>query len=365
MASRFNLTITLPNKLNSCSPRTCEAELRSTYKIEHHICDSLHGKVYAARKVADDEHVAIKTFSAEERNAPRSYAQSAEQDFHLEMKGYRLLAEAFPGQCKITSPFVTMSAAKFDSKEQYGYIVSEYVQSVDLFEYVATNYRDQGMPHSDVVVCFNAMVQAMNSLKKKNLTHGDISLENWIWDKRHPTQIKLIDYSTVQELGAQRAGEGTSIKLGFVPPEGFKYGFHLMRPECHDMFALGVCLFIMLTGIPPFLRSWYSHESVLMNGSDARADLRQWKYYAGFLFDNPEALRHCHPLRQITPTFRHVLVNLLSEYPQRRWCAEQLHEYWSLNFPPQATSSTAQGCRSDALEQQDSLLECTNEKQIS
>jgi calcium-dependent protein kinase len=93
------------------------------------------------------------------------------------------------------------------------------------------------------------MLLALNYIHSRGVVHGDIKLENFMYDQQESNHLKLIDFgfSKISQL----SGEGKSGfigTLGYTAPELFEDKF---SSQC-DMWSLGVIVFSLLTGDMPF-----------------------------------------------------------------------------------------------------------------
>jgi serine/threonine protein kinase len=102
---------------------------------------------------------------------------------------------------------------------------------------------------------FKQMVNGLIYLHSNNIAHRDIKLENFIVDRNF--NIKFIDFGFCCEIKDTKGDLVTHTKVigteGYMAPEFFserKYNANRI-----DIFALGVCLFCMIVGVPPFAKA--------------------------------------------------------------------------------------------------------------
>ena len=126
-------------------------------------------------------------------------------------------------------------------------IVMEYVKGKSLYQYIR---KKPGMKIGNENECkqiFRQLAEGVCYLHKEKITHRDLKLENVLFDQENGV-VKIIDF-------------GFSVKGDRKLP--FQCGTpHYMSPELAlkkehfghpaDIWALGVILFVMLTGKVPF-----------------------------------------------------------------------------------------------------------------
>jgi len=126
---------------------------------------------------------------------------------------------------------------------EYSAIVMQYVSHGDLFKLVSN------APLSEKVArtLFKQMISVIEYLHEKNLTHLDIKLENFLITD---DGIKLIDFEGCQDLKKRTSVALPAGTSGYRPPEFVKGGHQDLKSA--DIYSLGVVLFTMVSGTPPY-----------------------------------------------------------------------------------------------------------------
>jgi serine/threonine-protein kinase len=105
------------------------------------------------------------------------------------------------------------------------------------------------------IQALSELCDIVEHLHSRNIVHNDLKLENVLW--RTTGGVVLVDFGNVRRLGPVR--EITSMFLR-EPPRAFNTATYV-APElltggkatcASDVYALGVCAFLVLTGQPPF-----------------------------------------------------------------------------------------------------------------
>ena len=143
-------------------------------------------------------------------------------------------------------------------------IITEYIEGVESFEWIKTKYCDKKIQLPPIIVnrFLKDIITAVYILNKHNICHLDIKFENIILQNSSYNNILkynlvLIDYGMAHPytntLDKVSCTCGT---IGYTPFEIYQGYYH----KNSDIWAIGVCLWIMLTGEMPFSHSRKFYE---------------------------------------------------------------------------------------------------------
>ncbi|KAJ5699076.1 hypothetical protein N7462_001081 [Penicillium macrosclerotiorum] len=125
------------------------------------------------------------------------------------------------------------------------YLVLEYVEGGELFDYVSNNGP---LPEEEAVRLFRQIIAGLGYCHRFNICHRDLKPENILLDANH--NVKLADFGMA---ALQPAGHWLNTSCGsphYAAPEiiyGRKY-----RGDRADMWSCGIILYALLTGYLPF-----------------------------------------------------------------------------------------------------------------
>lgn len=145
--------------------------------------------------------------------------------------------------------------------ERFLYLFMEYASGGDLFSYVQ---RHGCLEEAKARTFFKQIIEALSHCHDRNIAHHDVKLENMLLaaDK----SVRLSDFGLSQRM----LGEGVNAINAFsgsplyMAPEIFSLQPHSERV---DVWSLGICLYVMVTGTFPFLANNYEdlEEKVLFD----------------------------------------------------------------------------------------------------
>ncbi|KAL4508150.1 hypothetical protein ABPG72_021523 [Tetrahymena utriculariae] len=126
------------------------------------------------------------------------------------------------------------------------YLVTEYCEGGELFQYVVQNKRLQ---EKDAALIMRQLFSAVSYIHDNGVIHRDLKPENFLLKKKSdPTTIKMIDFGISKKF---KKGEVLRQQSGtpyYIAPEVIEGQYS----EQVDNWALGVILYILLSGTPPF-----------------------------------------------------------------------------------------------------------------
>jgi serine/threonine protein kinase len=139
----------------------------------------------------------------------------------------------------------------FENSDYY-YIVLEYMQGKDLFDYI--QFRNFKLSEQRVKEISYQLGLAIKYLHSYGIVHRDIKLENVMMsDNTEASVPKLVDFGLAKMIGPNEKADEPFGTLGYVAPEVLKkepYSY-----SC-DLWSYGCIMYALLSGSLPF-----DHES--------------------------------------------------------------------------------------------------------
>ncbi|KAJ0397056.1 hypothetical protein P43SY_010040 [Pythium insidiosum] len=193
-----------------------------------------------------------------------------------------------------------------DARSQSRCLILDYCPYGELYDQIQ-HAPSQSLSVDTTRRLFFQIATALTFIHAQGIAHRDLSLENVLIDARK--QCRVADFGLAAERG--RRCTGRVGKTFYMAPE--VYGFDDAAGGDYDglradMWSLGVMLFIMVTGVPPFETP---------GEGDARFQVVQT---AGV----DALLRRWHLHERLPGDLRHLLSNLLCVEPHDRLTAEEV-----------------------------------------
>jgi len=222
-----------------------------------------------------------------------------------------------------------------DAEADVRYSVLEYASGGELFDVISSYGK---LTNDQALEVFTQVLDGVYYLHQNRIVHLDLSLENLLLDST--SRIKICDFGMARELklidgkgkvqkqqGADAADDEEEQKFELMHGRPGKVGY--MAPEiiagqgfdgrAADVFSLGVTLFILLTGIPPF-------------SSASPQDERYHMIVSGEMKNLLVAWGHEDVSDEAIDLLSHMLCS-----PHQRWGLEQVLSHpWLSAFPAAA-----------------------------
>ena len=206
----------------------------SGYKIIKKIGSGGMGDVYLAEHEVLETTVAIKSL-----HANLVTDESFKKRFRTEAKVH----------AKLDHPNI-VKLIDFQERQDGLFIIMEYVEGKQLDDYI---HNDSGpIPEKELLSLFAQIVDAISHAHAKGLVHRDIKPANVIIFNG---KIKVLDFGIAKEASTESGLTKTGVQVGtpmYMSPEqvnGEKID------KLTDIYSLGVTLFYMAVGKPPYENS--------------------------------------------------------------------------------------------------------------
>ena len=278
------------------------------YILNRPLGEGLTCKCYLGQKISPDnaqELFAIKIFDQKYYkyfiNEVNYLQKLSKNDNIIKLYNY--------GQGFIT-PFINENNNNISEKEKIFFEIIEYAQNGELKDYIlGTSTR---LPEKISSKIFSKIVKALQYIHENNIAHCDIKPENILLDKNFSP--KLSDFGFSQTFKGNEGDymlhqfNGTDIYCAPETRKAYITGFNGVK---HDIFSLGVLLFVITIGSFPFDRASYSDEKYRFIVK--KNYKRYWEYF-NFVDISEEFKDLINKLICVTPAQR-LGLNEILEHP--------------------------------------------------
>jgi len=132
----------------------------------------------------------------------------------------------------------------YEDKQRY-FLVLELLEGGDLFDRLT---ESESFSEEETKGYIWQMLISVNYLHNKKIAHMDIKPENFMFPEKQSRTLKMIDFGLAQSF---KKSERLTLVAGtpyYMAPEVINQDYSL---KC-DIWSIGVCLYVLITGILPF-----------------------------------------------------------------------------------------------------------------
>ncbi|KAL9388290.1 hypothetical protein Peur_016895 [Populus x canadensis] len=183
------------------------------------------------------------------------------------------------------------------------HLVLELCSGGELFDRIVARDR---YSESEAAAVVRQIAEGLGALHRANIVHRDLKPENCLFlNENDDSTLKIMDFglSSVEEFTDPVVGLFGSID--YVSPEALSQGRISSKT---DMWSLGVILYILLSGYPPFIAQSNKQKQQVILAGDFTFYEKTWK--------------------NITSSAKQLITDLLQVDPERRPSAQDV-----LNHP--------------------------------
>ncbi|KAJ1415681.1 kinase-like domain-containing protein, partial [Ochromonadaceae sp. CCMP2298] len=202
---------------------------RDKYKLGEVLGQGSYSVVRLGRRATDGQLVAVKMVTRERLQR--------EDELSLRIEVEVLMSLSHPNIVQVLD---------FFEEADYFYVVLEYISGGELFERLI---EKEVYTEGEARDLFVVLLKAIQYCHNKDVIHRDIKPENiLLTSRKDDINVKVVDFGFAVRSGEPAAKERAGTP-GYIAPEiveGKPHG----KPV--DMWSLGVTLFMLLGGYPPF-----------------------------------------------------------------------------------------------------------------
>ncbi|CDW83801.1 protein kinase domain containing protein [Stylonychia lemnae] len=281
----------------------------NNYELIKTISTGFGGKIKLARNTENNTEVAIQIHRLDDS----SLDQDRVNVFQNEAK---LLSQIFHERILNIIDYHARSIVKKSDGSQYEIVcvtISEFAKGGELFYYIKNNgsFKERHARH-----LFNQMLEGLQYLHSQGYCHRDLKPENILLTENF--DVKISDFGFVGPI-AGRSNDGfLKTKLGTLPYQAPEINLNLRyRGEDADVFSLGIILFIMVTGLPPFKvadESDFFYKQII-HGKTAE----YWAYFQNCVQQSGG--------QTFSENFMGLILKMLEFHPDKRIKLQQIREH--------------------------------------
>jgi len=174
---------------------------------------------------------------------------------------------------KLDHPNIMRVFEVYDESRYY-YMVMECCTGRELFEMLTTSERIYEEQAADIM---SQLFSAVTYLHSMNVVHRDLKPENILVSQIADSprcHVTIIDFETAALLDVQHQLTGSFGTVYYMAPEVLEGRYN----EKCDLWSLGVILYILLSGKPPFDGDTERHIARSIKAMVLRFEEEEWEY---------------------------------------------------------------------------------------